>query len=605
MRPDAAAVLTNLLLQGGIAVVVAGVLTWLWRVRGTPYLRWIGASWWFAALYVGGSAVAFGFSTRGTPSTLWQAATFASQAGAVLHALLLVAGVRMLLGGDAPRRRVLLAAIAVALLHAAVAAWLPAAGADGAPLRRMLRTFAPYLLLTVAYLAVVPGLWRSRRKGEEYGTTLLISALVINAVAFGTQTLGTLLRVVSLTVQFDASALYPLTVVGQAVFGLAWTGVLLEYEQRRHRESADRANRADKLLREALDASDDLIAIVDTQERLVQCNARMARIAESVTGTPMQPLMPYPNPGRTPEERARFIATIRRALGGERVTERVPVFTPAGGSMILDRRIVPIHEGDRVVGAFVVARDVTQAEALRSEAERSMRVEALARMAGGLAHDFNNILTVVQTNLQLIAESSPHDGETSDMLMESAAALDRANQLTRQLLGIARERPGESTRIDVGALLQGLERFLQRAIGDEITLTVALPDGEAPVTIDAGRLEQVLLNLALNARDAMPRGGALRVGVRAESLAALAATEGSLPAGPYIVVTVTDEGVGMDAETLQRAGDPFFTTKHATVGSGLGLATCRAIIEEADGALLLSSVPGAGTTARIWLPRAR
>ena len=291
------------------------------------------------------------------------------------------------------------------------------------------------------------------------------------------------------------------------------------------------------------------------------------------------------------------------ALGGARVTERVPVFDPAGRMRMLDRRIVPIREGGQVVGAFVVARDVTQDDALRGEAERAMRVEALARMAGGLAHDFNNILTVVQTNLQLIAESSAHDEETSEMLMESATALERANQLTRQLLGIARERPGERARVDVGALVRGLERFLQRAIGDEITLALSVPEAEAPVAIDAGRLEQVLLNLALNARDAMPRGGVLHIRVHLERLEEQERVNVARPTGAYIVVSVVDEGVGMDADTLQRAGEPFFSTKHTTVGSGLGLATCRAIIEEADGFLRLSSMAGEGTTVAIWLPR--
>jgi len=604
MTPAIVIVLTSLLLQSAVAMVVATVLTWLGRTQAIPQLRWVSISWWWLAAHTSAAAVAYDVARRDPASALWTAAAFAALVSVVMHAAFLMVGVRLIVHGKAPTRPVLWAAAAAALAFAAAGLWLPAAGRAGTDAGEFIRDALPSLVLAGTYAALMPGLWRHSSPGE-FGNRLLVAALGANAAIAGSHGLVSLAGALHLQGTPSAVPWFPISVVGQALFGLGWTGVLLELEQRRRHEAAQRAIRADRMLHEALNASDDLIGVVDQSERLVLCNARMAATIKEVTGVTVTPFMPYPRPGRTPEERAAFFSTITRALAGERVHERNEVFSVSTGRrVLLDRHIVPIREDGAVTGAFVVARDVTDDEALRTEAERAMRIEAMARMAGGLAHDFNNILTVVQTNLQLLAESGDHDTESMDIIMETAGALDRANQLTRRLLGVARDRPASPARVDVAVLVRDFSRFLQHAVGEEVVLAFDVPSVEAPVLIDPGRLEQVLLNLSLNARDAMPQGGTLRISVRRRKTDAAAGDAHALAAHGDVVVTVADEGTGMDDATLLRAGDPFFTTKPSAVGSGLGLATCRALVSEAGGALQIDSRLGHGTTVTIVLPAA-
>lgn len=597
MSPVSMLTLMSLQLQAGVAILVAIVLTWQFRTRPAPYLRWAAASWWLLAGYMTASTIGLQYAFARTASPLWHLPSFLAPASAGLHALCLVMSIRILTRRPLPGRQVLWLLAAACAAYGTLSVWYPEAGPAGMQARRFLRAAVPPLGVAAAYLSLIPTLWQRGRPRGEYGSRMLAAALGANAFFLGMLGLENLAFTFALIGQPAATAWFPLSALGQVMFGLGWVGLILETEQHDRDETAQRAARADRMLREALNASVDLIGVVDQQERLVLCNVRMADYIKEVTGLTVTPMMPYPRPGRSDDERTRFITTIQRALRGEHVSERAELFTPSGRRILLDRRIVPIREGGVVSGAFVVARDVTQDDALRQEAERSMSIEGMARMAGGLAHDFNNILTVVQTNLHLLAEAIGDDAESNDIVMETATALDRANQLTRRLLGVARERPAVPTRVDAGDLLRGFTRFLQHALGEEVVLSLDLPSGSSPVIIDAGRLEQVILNLALNGRDAMPSGGRLTIAVRCAPGGVLGAGTGD-----EVTITVTDEGTGMDEDTLQRAGDPFFTTKPSTVGSGLGIATCRAILAEANGTLHLDSLPGRGTTVTIRLP---
>lgn len=600
MRTVSPLTIESLSLEAGIAIMVALVLNWQSVARHSQYLRWAALSWWMLAAHLSATGLALRYAVNRPVTLFWDVTTVVALASAGLHALFLIISARALQQRTPPQRRVIWLVSVACVLYGLVGAWYPEAGLAGRPARQLLRVSFPALGLAVAYLSLVPSLWRSARPGEP-GARLLLSALTANAALFAAQGGLALAATLGLAGLPDLASLYPVAVLAQAMFGVGWTGVILETEQRTREAAAYRADRADKMLRDALDASDDVMGVVDQMERLVLFNTRMSRVVEDVTGAPPVPMMPYPRPRRPEHAGMQFVSSIQRALRGERVTERSEILTMAGRRLVLDRHIVPIREAGVVTGAFVVARDVTDDEALRREAERSMRIEAMARMAGGLAHDFNNILTVVQTNLQLLSESGEHDAESMDIIMETAAALDRANQLTRRLLSVARERPAAPARVDVGALLRDFSRFLQHAIGEEVVLSLDLPSDEAPVFIDPGRLEQVLLNLALNGRDAMPRGGGLCIRVIREHLpASEAGAHAKLP-GDTVSISVADEGIGMDDETLRRAGDPFFTTKHTTVGSGLGLATCRAIITEAGGTLDIASAPDQGTTVTIRL----
>ena len=258
-------------------------------------------------------------------------------------------------------------------------------------------------------------------------------------------------------------------------------------------------------------------------------------------------------------------------------------------------------------------RAVRRTEAERDHLDRRLtavaRLESLGQLTGGIAHDFNNLLTAISGNLDL--HLAGHPDETGPELREARKSADRAAHLTRQLLAVGRYRVARPERVDVTAVVSDLSDLLHRLIGDRVRIRKELDEQLPPVVIDPGRLEQVVMNLAINARDAMPDGGQLCLRTCADeassspSLPRRGETPASLPPGRYVRIDVTDTGVGMDEETRARIFDPFFTTKPEDAGTGLGLSTVRAIVQEASGLVRVASAPGAGTTFSVFLPAAR
>jgi len=228
---------------------------------------------------------------------------------------------------------------------------------------------------------------------------------------------------------------------------------------------------------------------------------------------------------------------------------------------------------------------------------RSQRLEMLGRMTGAIAHDFNNLLLIVfgATELARLATRDPRVEVELSRIEESSI---RASGLVRQLLGFAKGKPAEARRIRPGEVVSQLARLLELALGKKSALEINVPEDLWPVTADPGELEQVLLNLAINARDAMPTGGKFEISFRNLSLSG----EGVPSAGDYVALKVCDSGTGMDAATLEKLFEPFFSTKPA--GTGLGLATCKRVIERVGGTIAAQSRPNEGTTFEILLPRA-
>ena len=258
-----------------------------------------------------------------------------------------------------------------------------------------------------------------------------------------------------------------------------------------------------------------------------------------------------------------------------------------------------------------------QREALEARLRHAERLEVVGRFAGGIAHDFNNLLTVIQLNLTLVrsevAAALPEAGELQEELEEIGQASDRARALVQQVLAFSRKQAIVQRRVVVGELVANMEKLLCRVIGDEITLEVTRVHEEAAVFADAGQLEQVLLNLAVNARDAMltpghdhpGTGGVLEVRVDEATLGDAEAAEwDGIQRGMWVRITVRDTGHGMTTETCARVFEPFFTTKEVGQGTGLGLSTVLGIVQQAGGAVRASSAPGAGTTITILLPPA-
>jgi PAS domain S-box-containing protein len=273
----------------------------------------------------------------------------------------------------------------------------------------------------------------------------------------------------------------------------------------------------------------------------------------------------------------------------------------------------PLGSGGGVgAGRLLVLRDVTE----REEAERalkerddqlrqSQKMEAIGQLAGGIAHDFNNLLTAIIGYSDLILSSAGSDaGSFSDDVGEIKAAAERASSLTRQILAFSRRQALRPEVVSLNDIVTGTERLLGRTLGEDIELLTLLEQELGLAEVDESQFEQVLMNLAVNARDAMPNGGKLMIETANVDLSHEYCRHhvGMIP-GPYVTLVVSDTGVGMDEETIERAFEPFFTTKEQGIGTGLGLSTVYGIVEQSGGRVSVHSEVGRGTTVKVYLPR--
>ena len=250
-----------------------------------------------------------------------------------------------------------------------------------------------------------------------------------------------------------------------------------------------------------------------------------------------------------------------------------------------------------------ISRDLSERNRLEEQLRHAQKMEAVARLAGGVAHDFNNILTVVRGYSQLLLESLDDDTALADVA-EIAAAADRASALTSQLFAFGRRDPLAPRVLDLNLMVADMERLLRRLIGEHIQLEARRSTSLGNICADPGQIEQVIANLVINARDAMPAGGTVTLATANVDLETTL-YDGVLgaPPGAYVLITVTDTGVGIGEETRQRVFEPFFTTKPAPEGTGLGLAMVYGIVEGLGGDLRVESSPGAGARFEVYLPR--
>ena len=275
--------------------------------------------------------------------------------------------------------------------------------------------------------------------------------------------------------------------------------------------------------------------------------------------------------------------------------------------------VYPVRtEEGQTVGAGVVLADLTNERQLEAQYRQAQRLESLGRLTGGIAHDFNNILTVIvgfgEMAARGVADSiesgAPVDSHVAENLDQVQLAADRATTLTRQLLAYGRQQVLHPESLAIAAVVHEVETMLRRVIGEDVQLVTRLPDALWPVRVDRSQVEQILMNLAVNARDAMPEGGQLVIEARNVELDAEYARHhvGTI-VGPHLLLAISDTGVGMDSATAARAFEPWFTTKPAGRGTGLGLATVYGIVKQSGGSIELYSELGHGTTFKIYLPR--
>ena len=259
----------------------------------------------------------------------------------------------------------------------------------------------------------------------------------------------------------------------------------------------------------------------------------------------------------------------------------------------------------KVEKLIIVNRDVSERRKLEEQFRQAQKMEAVGRLSGGVAHDFNNLLGVIIGYAEFLQENMDAENNLRSSVDEILKAGKRAASLTRQLLAFSRQQVLDPKVLDLNGVVSDMEKLLRRLIGEDIELTTHLVPELAHLKADQGQLEQVLMNLVVNARDAMPQGGKLVIETQNMVMDQAFVRRYPYPVqpGPYVLLTVTDGGIGMDAETKARAFEPFFTTKEKGKGTGLGLSTVYGVVKQSGGYIDIYSAPGAGTTFKIYLPR--
>jgi len=305
-----------------------------------------------------------------------------------------------------------------------------------------------------------------------------------------------------------------------------------------------------------------------------------------------------------PEDRPRAEAVATRAISQlTEFTEQYRLIRDAGDTRMIQakgRAIVDRDGGRKLIGTV---QDITAQHRLEIQLQQAQKMDALGRLAGGVAHDFNNILTVIEGYAGLMLVDIPEQHPARPSITEIRSAVRSAATLTRQLLAVSRRQVLQPRVLNVNETISGIDGMLRRVIGEHIEFRTKLDPQLSFVKADPGQLEQVLMNLVVNARDAMPNGG--RVTVETANVVLDASNSHGYrmkPVGPHVMLAVSDTGTGISPELLDRIFEPFFTTKESSGGTGLGLSTVQGIVEQSGGHVWVYSEPGRGTTFKIYLP---
>ncbi len=318
---------------------------------------------------------------------------------------------------------------------------------------------------------------------------------------------------------------------------------------------------------------------------------------EDVAG---RPFWDTPLFSATPGIPERIRAAFARVAAGTPFRDELVLQLP-GGKRSYDLSMRPLYDADGTITAVVPeAIDISDRRHAEDALRQSQKLEAMGQLTGGVAHDFNNLLTPILAALELAADPAADPGRRARTVAVALQSAERAATLVQRLLAFARRQPLQTSAVDVGHLIDGIAELMHSSFDPRIMIVCEVPDDLPAARGDTGQLEMALLNLGVNARDAMPGGGALTLSARA---ACSDVGDGMpLAPGPYVVVTVRDTGQGMDAETRKRAIEPFFTTKGIGKGTGLGLSMAHGLASQLGGHMRIDSAPGAGTSIEFWLP---
>jgi PAS domain S-box-containing protein len=369
------------------------------------------------------------------------------------------------------------------------------------------------------------------------------------------------------------------------------------------KRSEEALHRSESKYRELVENANDVVFTVDADGYCLSMNRKGREISgfasDDPRGTHLSELV-------VPEQIDEARRQLQRVLAGEEVPVFELVIANAEGARVtLEANVRPIREDGRVVAAQGIARDVTARKELEQQLRQAQKMDAIGLLAAGVAHDFNNLLTVILGNCEVAAPQLRPDDPVQNTLRDIRSAADRAAGLTTQLLAFSRRQLIQPRVLDVNETVAEIRRLMTRLIGEHIDFRFVPAADVWHVSADQGQLQQVIVNLAVNARDAMPEGGRLTIETRNVHFAQPHIERGAqVPAGDYVEISVADTGVGMEPDTLDRLFEPFFTTKEAGKGTGLGLATVYGIIKQSGGFVFVDSAPDEGSTFWILLPRA-
>jgi|GEM_PF-3581907 len=369
-------------------------------------------------------------------------------------------------------------------------------------------------------------------------------------------------------------------------------------------QDALRASEAE--LRALVEAISDVILVLDREGRYCKVARsaadRLVLPADELVGKRLHDVFPR-------EQADRFLELVTRALRTRSRVETGYSLRIDGTDYHFDTTVCPLPDDDRVVW---VARDVTerhrQQEALRESEERllqSQKMEAVGRLAGGVAHDFNNLLTVIRGNTELMLLDLPPESPLREDAEDICRAAGRAAELTHQLLAFSRHQLVMPRTLSLNRVVGGMEGSLRKLLGGGVGLAMELRARRDLVRVDPGQVEQVVLNLVVNARDALSVGGTIRIASEDVEVGSPdTPSQAGIADGSYVALVVSDDGCGMDSETARRIFEPFFTTREQGKGTGLGLSTVYGLVRQNGGHVSVRSVPGDGATFTVLLPSA-